>query len=326
MERSSSSSRRSRSSSSSSSGRSRRRRSSASTSSSSSRTSRTSTPFASWNTDQDSYDSEGDNTSGSLRDSLGEDSSDMGEVRVAFYPSRSATFHVFPGQSRRGTDVLIAGGFRYTRRSDNAVVWRCSARNSGCKASVLFNSSTSDSSPCLRAHPHNHHPDESAADVLALVGSMKTVGRSDPLRPAMSIVEDELLKFRDRLPYDTLPHVDVLKRNVNRARASLRPPEPRNLNFDLSLSTINAENFLVADLRAAEYRHVVFGTEEQLCDLAASDSWFLDGTFKVVGSPFYQLFSIHSFTEYDGHRVKQFPRVFVLMSRRRTSDYELVLR
>lgn len=40
----------------------------------------------------------------------------------------------------------------------------------------------------------------------------------------------------------------------------------------------------------------------------------MDGTFKVTSIPFYQLFSIHSFTNIETERKKIFPRIFILMS------------
>ena len=45
------------------------------------------------------------------------------------------------------------------------------------------------------------------------------------------------------------------------------------------------DNFLVADIRASEARHIVFATTKQLKLLAHSKNWFMDGTFQVNISP-----------------------------------------
>lgn len=48
----------------------------------------------------------------------------------------------------------------------------------------------------------------------------------------------------------------------------------------------------------------------------------MDGTFKVVRKPFYQLFTINVYI--NEAEVQQVPALFVLMSSRTTEDYERV--
>jgi len=56
---------------------------------------------------------------------------------------------------------------------------------------------------------------------------------------------------------------------------------------------------MVKDLRVDSFRHLFFFTAEQLKVLSSAKTWYLDGTFKVVRSPFVQMFSIHAFITSD---------------------------
>ena len=46
-------------------------------------------------------------------------------------------------------------------------------------------------------------------------------------------------------------------------------------------------------------RHLILATNDQLKFLARCRRWYIDGTFKIVAKPFYQLLSIHGFLKKD---------------------------
>ena len=80
---------------------------------------------------------------------------------------------------------------------------------------------------------------------------------------------------------------------------------------------------LQGEARVIERRHLIFATDQQLMQLAASKSWYVDGTFKLVSCPFQQLLSINAFVR-SGDCAKQVPLVFVMMCGRRKRYYKKV--
>ena len=54
-------------------------------------------------------------------------------------------------------------------------------------------------------------------------------------------------------------------------------------------------------------------------------TWYIDGTFKIIGKPFTQLLTIHAFLFQDGV-TKQVPLCYVLMSGSKKKDYKKVLK
>jgi len=52
---------------------------------------------------------------------------------------------------------------------------------------------------------------------------------------------------------------------------------------------------MMDDIIVDQQRHMLFEMPLQLQSLACAATWFIDGTFKVVKSPFAQLLSVHAF-------------------------------
>ena len=111
-------------------------------------------------------------------------------------------------------------------------------------------------------------------------------------------------------PYADLPEAsrqapNNLKRQLNRKRQKDRPPEPRDLDFQL-VEYYLPDDFQQADIQNDGQRHIILATQEQLRLLSKAKCWYMDGTFKVTKAPFMQLFTINCFIS-SGAATKQVP-------------------
>jgi hypothetical protein len=68
------------------------------------------------------------------------------------------------------------------------------------------------------------------------------------------------------------------------------PPVPRDLNFEIPQQF---QGILLHDSGAGADRMLVFGSRDLLPALERATLWLADGTFKVVPTLFYQLYTIH---------------------------------
>lgn len=111
-------------------------------------------------------------------------------------------------------------------------------------------------------------------------------------------------------------------RNANRVRQAMRPEDPQDLSFVLQHDHI-PNDFLLKDIAGGKSRHLLFATKDQLAYLTSAKTWYVDGTFYVVGKPFYQLFSVNAYVKSDDN-IKQIPLVFAVMSGKKKKDYKKV--
>ena len=82
----------------------------------------------------------------------------------------------------------------------------------------------------------------------------------------------------------------------------------------------HAPGFLRHDLEVGYRRHLIFYTDRQVQFLAKAKTWYMDGMFRCINSPWKQLFSIHGFVK-SGERLKQIPLVFVIVSEKKKENY-----
>lgn len=123
-------------------------------------------------------------------------------------------------------------------------------------------------------------------------------------------------------PCPALPKPKNIARATNCLRQQLRPQDPRDLNFSVNEDAFPA-GFYKGEVRVKERSHLIFATDRQLMQLAASKSWYVDGTFKLVSRPFQQLLSINTFVRV-GDCAKKVPLVLVIMPGQRKSNNKKV--
>ena len=200
-----------------------------------------------------------------------------------------------------------------------STAWICSVRTkkNRCFASVSQQGKTFTRGP----KEHNHGGNPGAQVRARAISMVKATAKEDIYKSSGKIAKDALLTLATDA--DELPKLSNLQRTANRARQQLRPKHPSDLEFELAMTHIPSD-FLQRDIHHDGQRHLIFASPLQLSFLTKSKIWFIDGTFKVVREPFVQLVSIHSYIKY-GDCTKQVPLLFILMSRRKTTDYMAIL-
>ena len=207
------------------------------------------------------------------------------------------------------------------RCTTNATVWQCSIRYGPtyCVATVK------QCGEVFTPGPSQHVCIPKASALAASRIRAQLSSTTDQISSASTIVNAAL---RDHLPTsaptEALPKMSSLVRMANRNRQGDRPTNPTTLNFNIQQEAI-PDDFLKADLQVGQRRHLIIYTATLMSLLRVAKEWYVDATFKAVGAPFTQLWTIHVFLK-SGDCVKQVPLVFALMSGKYTDDYVAVLR
>ena len=200
------------------------------------------------------------------------------------------------GISRKNARTLLLRGHEFWRKKtlkSGAEVWRCSKwRTCRCNATVV----TRDERVVKNAEPeHTHQSNQSTIMARNSIVEMKRHTVENGSTPAAAIAAvSATLPGHIKM---ALPDKSVIARNLRRGRqkaqgqeAAPLPPVPVDKNF---IIPDQFKEFVLVDSGMDDQRILIFGCSELLNGLERSRFWLADGTFKVVPTLFFQLYTIH---------------------------------
>ncbi|KAK3931741.1 Putative nuclease [Frankliniella fusca] len=164
------------------------------------------------------------------------------------------------------------------------------------------------------------------------------LSRNGMLGPNEHLIGDSGYVLTNKVVLAKPPNEAGVKRTINRTRQATLPPNPKTLRDLPELPreftlTLMGDLFLLWDYldddddddeeveeRRRRNRIIILGTRDYLRKLCTSDTWLLDGTFKVSPGLFTQLFTIHGI-----FRGAAFPLVYALLPNEEQVSYTTVL-
>ncbi|XP_072166773.1 uncharacterized protein [Diadema setosum] len=177
--------------------------------------------------------------------------------------------------------------------------------------------------------PHSHLPDVDAVTVERAQSNINQRAATE-LAPVPSIYRDEhvnLLLDNNQAAAASLPPFRSLASSAYRSRKKHLPPLPREL-ADLQLvapwsQTATGDQFVLFDQTLPDNRNriICFCSEEDLHQLCATNTLYMDGTFGMAPPLFMQLYTIHGFVH-----GKQLPLVYALLTGKTVQIYTELFR
>lgn len=228
-------------------------------------------------------------------------------------------------KSEKDKDLLIKDNFTFEIKSvtHNRVYWRCSVRT--CKAKIhspLHYNDAYDS--LIFKNDHNHMPDLRDIIKKEEIHKMKMEIKNYLVSPREIILRNFIGAPAEKInACGTYDNLTKILRNYRAKTLNTRPFEyneirlGRNLCFtfrDECLYQYGPENYRNVDVFD---EFILFYSNSLFNEMKTHDVLCIDGTFKVVPRPFYQLFTI-SFLK-NGH---VYPVVYGILKNKNQRTYE----
>lgn len=219
-------------------------------------------------------------------------------------------------ESQQSKRKLAVGGYLYNW-STNARFWRCDKRTSASKCKATLKTDLNNVVKSVN-HRHSHFPDPTRVIKNKMVSKLNDAAKQAAPYAVTSQsivrrVESESKQEDMRL----LPNHQALLQRVRRQKGStIRHMEPKSKFFAIPVEfskTPKNEPFVYRDvtfdLAGTQRRIIICTTPTLLSYFAKSNLWLADGTFKIVPTVFYQLYTLCGNVNSD----RMYPMIFAFM-------------
>lgn len=196
---------------------------------------------------------------------------------------------------KKGKGVnLLHNGYRYSKDRKNAAGiqhWKCTVRSCSGRA----HSTETDGLQVLKSTDHDHEPDYESTLSAKMKAELCQKAAANPTLP-MKEVYNQYMDSPDlpTLDDDLLePQLRSCKSQMYRARRHNMPhlpPTRDDIILEGQWATTNDDQPFVIH---QDNDMILLGTDNNLEMLAAADTIFMDGTFKISPRLFTQLFTLH---------------------------------
>ena len=200
------------------------------------------------------------------------------------------------GVTSKGKPLVIHKQYEFVKHRKYAsgnIQWRCKFyQSSKCKARLTTRNDeiVSDCEP-----EHNHSGNKENVLARQAIAEMKE--KMSEVSATSSAVIASVITQLEPDVLMALPRKQTLKRTLNRKRQKLQSdsdanllPLPRDMTFTFP---DQFQDLVLSDSGSDSDRLVLLGKRELLDGLARAKLWIADGTFKVVPSLLFQLYTIH---------------------------------
>ncbi len=225
--------------------------------------------------------------------------------------------------SKRGNRLLVDiynYVYMWNKKKDDFTYWQCTERTKlACKSTACTDSGNN----VVWTRRHNHVSDPVKVKVREETQKIIDSAKANPSLATAHLVTEWSKATMGPAERSCSTSHKTMRRRIQRTKTTKKHPAAPTTWDDLVdldpqfKETFDSQKFLVCnEVLPTNDRLLVFGSFQGFKLLQKSQSWSADGTFGVVPTPFYQLYTVMAELN-----VRSYPVAFGLLPNKKSSTY-----